>query len=228
MAARLTIVDGKGRGGALALGEKALHELGSGPLADLHVDDQDVARVHLKVHRDGDDFTVFDLSGRGFVLNGRRSLKGPLRDGDVIEVGATKLRFDTAPVLPPPPISGVSDIAPVWVDAPAVKPEPPAAKPLPRRWTLKAMRGNDAGKDFRLDDRDYFIIGRGVMTDITIWDIRASRVHCRIDREGEGFTISDLQSSNGTLVNGELVEKRALKSGDTVKIGSTVLRVAVE
>jgi pSer/pThr/pTyr-binding forkhead associated (FHA) protein len=226
MAARLTVVEGKARGRALPLGEKPLIELGSGPLADVPVDDPDVARVHLKIHFDGDEFTVFDLSGRGFLLNSRRSLKAELRDGDVLQVGSTKLRFELAP-SPPPPVAGASDV-PVWVDsaAPAGERPAPPAPAGPRRFVLRAIKGNDSGKDFPLDPaKDYFVLGRSDAADITIWDIRASRLHCRIDRDESGFTITDLSSSNGTLVNGARITTQRLAPGDKVKIGFTVLQL---
>jgi pSer/pThr/pTyr-binding forkhead associated (FHA) protein len=228
MAARLTVLEGKARGTALSLGEKPLIELGNNPLADVPVDDPDVARVHLKIHFDGDEFTAFDLSGRGFLLNSRRSLKAELHDGDVLQVGSTKLRFDLAPVLPPAPVAGVSDVAPVWVDEPRGPPEPPPPTAA-QRWVLRATRGNDSGKEFPLDPaKDYYVIGRGGAADITIWDIRASRLHCRIDRDEGGLTITDLSSSNGTLVNGERITTHRLAPGDEVKIGHTVLRLTVE
>jgi len=69
-----------------------------------------------------------------------------------------------------------------------------------------------------------FIIGRGVATDITVWDIRVSRVHCRIDRDETGYVVTDLNAANGTFVNGQKIETHRLKPGDEIKVGSTVLQ----
>jgi pSer/pThr/pTyr-binding forkhead associated (FHA) protein len=69
------------------------------------------------------------------------------------------------------------------------------------------------------------IMGRGVSTDITLWDIRCSRAHCRIDRRGDAYQVSDLNSSNGTYVNGQkLKAPHRLQAGDMIKLGASVLQ----
>ena len=50
-----------------------------------------------------------------------------------------------------------------------------------------------------------------------------SRRHCLIKRDGEQFTISDLDSYNGTFVNGVPVKEQALAHADQVEIGDIVL-----
>ena len=68
-------------------------------------------------------------------------------------------------------------------------------------------------------------IGRGDEADICIRDTWSSRVHCRLDvRDGQLF-VEDLNSSNGTLVNGVLMMDAALRSGDQITVGITTFRV---
>jgi putative nucleotidyltransferase with HDIG domain len=55
-------------------------------------------------------------------------------------------------------------------------------------------------------------------------DAKVSRNHAKIVAIHDGFLIEDMESSNGTLVNGEKIETRLLKSGDTITIGFTELR----
>ncbi len=54
-------------------------------------------------------------------------------------------------------------------------------------------------------------------------DPGASRRHAQIRREGEDFTLTDLGSTNGTLVNEEPVTEWILEQGDRITIGRTVL-----
>ncbi|MGH7616202.1 MAG: FHA domain-containing protein [Gemmatimonadaceae bacterium] len=68
------------------------------------------------------------------------------------------------------------------------------------------------------------VIGRHVDCDIVVPDDAISRAHVRIDRTADGFTVTDLGSSNGTRVNGEPASRRILASGDVVHIGDTFLR----
>ena len=47
--------------------------------------------------------------------------------------------------------------------------------------------------------------------------------HCRIDRKGEDYILTDLDSSNGSVVNGERASKTILKQGDYVRLGYTII-----
>lgn len=72
-------------------------------------------------------------------------------------------------------------------------------------------------------------LGRGRENDIQILnDIKVSRFHCRILREEDSFFIEDNTSSNGTLVNSELISRRELVGGENVSIGNTVFRFLKE
>ena len=62
-------------------------------------------------------------------------------------------------------------------------------------------------------------LGRAKENDIVILDGSLSRMHARIDVNGERIVLSDLQSSNGTYVNGDRITECVLKHGDAVKCG---------
>ncbi len=63
-----------------------------------------------------------------------------------------------------------------------------------------------------------FSIGRNDTTDLPIHSTRVSREHAAIVRVGKSFRIRDLDSTNGTLVNGERIEEATLSDGDIVTI----------
>lgn len=74
-------------------------------------------------------------------------------------------------------------------------------------------------------------IGRSQDADITVADPAASRRHCKVWRQEDVYFIDDLQSSNGTFVNGERVtESKELVQGDRIQIGSwnTVFKFTVQ
>jgi pSer/pThr/pTyr-binding forkhead associated (FHA) protein len=206
MTPRLQVTEGKRVGSELLLQGKAIFEVGSGKSADLQLDDDAVAPVHFKIYCASTEYSVFDASGQGFLHNGKRSLKAAVLDGDHIQVGSHVLRLSTGSPVPATP-------------APATPPPASIA-----RCELQAVRGSDAGRTYDLLQKEMFIIGRGVATDITVWDIRVSRVHCRIDKDARGYLITDLNASNGTYVNGQKIERHRLQSGDEIKVGSTVLQ----
>jgi hypothetical protein len=77
-------------------------------------------------------------------------------------------------------------------------------------------------------DKDVLSIGRGRDNDIQIKnDSKVSRFHCRLFRRGGKFYIEDNKSSNGTLVNGELITERLLFGGEEIIIGETFFRFRI-
>jgi len=68
-------------------------------------------------------------------------------------------------------------------------------------------------------------IGRDEDNDLALDDNKLSRHHCRICRTREGIAIEDLDSSNGTFVNGVQTKQQVLSAGDTVLIGVTAFHV---
>lgn len=66
-------------------------------------------------------------------------------------------------------------------------------------------------------------IGRLAGCEIEIHDPGASRRHAEVRRRGSEFVLTDLGSTNGTLVNNATVRERVLEHGDRITIGRTVL-----
>jgi len=71
-------------------------------------------------------------------------------------------------------------------------------------------------------------IGRDETNDFSINDIKISKFHCEIrisiDNEKSDIQIIDLNSTNGTYVNGQLIEKTMLSSGDKIELGDVIIR----
>ncbi len=73
-------------------------------------------------------------------------------------------------------------------------------------------------------DKAEVVIGRAQEADVRVEDRKASSTHCRIDHEGEGYRIRDLESQNGTWINGERVLDQMLSPGDVISVGATEIR----
>jgi Ca-activated chloride channel family protein len=103
---------------------------------------------------------------------------------------------------------------------------PRAAPPKPPRARL--MVG--PGREITLEPTIETSIGRDAANTIALppTDQQASRRHARIVSEGDAFYIEDLNSMNGTKVNGEAVKRRKLASQDQISVGETVLTFVVE
>jgi Nif-specific regulatory protein len=68
---------------------------------------------------------------------------------------------------------------------------------------------------------DEVSIGRDSSNSVRLADSLLSRRHCRIMREGDSFQLSDLESLNGTFVNGRPVRRHTLTHGDQISIGDS-------
>src|SRR5579883_3193588 len=67
-------------------------------------------------------------------------------------------------------------------------------------------------------------VGRDDTNSVAIDDAAASRRHFVIRRAGERFQLMDLDSRNGTFVNGVLVRERILEDNDEIRVGSSLFR----
>ncbi|MDF1667185.1 MAG: FHA domain-containing protein, partial [Planctomycetota bacterium] len=68
------------------------------------------------------------------------------------------------------------------------------------------------------------ILGRGSAATVRIDDPGLSRRHCRVSLTPQGLLIQDLDSSNGSFVNGQRISTQYLRPGDEISIGQTVMR----
>jgi hypothetical protein len=72
-------------------------------------------------------------------------------------------------------------------------------------------------------DKRKFVIGRSRDCDIQLGDPNVSRRHAELRQEGAAYWIIDLDSTNGTEVNGRRLKRAKLKTGDQITVGSTRL-----
>lgn len=89
--------------------------------------------------------------------------------------------------------------------------------------TLLVITGTNRGTRFDLSSERDFLVGRSVGCDIRLDDSEVSRHHIRINHNGDCFRLTDLQSANGTRINGHIVVEQQLQNGDTLQLGNSVL-----
>ncbi|MBI4585243.1 MAG: FHA domain-containing protein [Planctomycetes bacterium] len=220
------------------------------------------SRHHCRVLHTPDGFFVEDLQSRnGTLLNGARITRSSLQEGDVIQIGKTRIGFDKDPLLAAPlkeeaarggartsavrtrtvsatpaPAAGVKGLDEASVlESPepetlAVAPAAAEARKPAVMTTgeayLEGIAGGHAGKKIPIT-RVPYTIGRLVDNNLRIEDAKASAHHARIVRRENVFYIEDLDSKNGTLVNGKRIRECPLVPGMRLHIGESQYRVQV-
>ena len=90
------------------------------------------------------------------------------------------------------------------------------------RFSLRVLDGADRGRVFD-SLTPPITIGREEGNTIQLNDERVSRYHIKIQEDHEKLVLTDLESTNGTKVNGEDVQLRILRFGDMITVGRSVL-----
>jgi ABC-type multidrug transport system ATPase subunit/pSer/pThr/pTyr-binding forkhead associated (FHA) protein len=173
-----------------------------------------VSQHHARVLADSAGCGVMDLgSCNGTNLNGVEipvKVVQPLHEGDVVDIGPFQLFFHEAraragaptPAAPPTP-AGPTVVLPPSGPAQLIVRTP--------EWT----------REFPLK-KDSVTLGREADNDIVV-DVEAvSRHHAVLQRRGTSYVITDLGSTNGLSVGGQLVKEKQLAQGVAVSIGRTV------
>jgi hypothetical protein len=108
----------------------------------------------------------------------------------------------------------------VGVEAPSWKPS--ARADDEKTSDFPSVTVGDPGHDVALRG-ERVVVGRLAECGIRVSDANVSRMHAAFVHEGDGWFIEDLDSTNGTLLNGAPVSRARLAAGDVVQVGLTSL-----
>lgn len=131
------------------------------------------------------------------------------------------------PLMQPEP-RNFADATRIIEPAPAVL-APAAVEEKPATWALVVTEGIVIGQRIDLQGKGVRV-GRapklaGGQEPVELPDLHLSRDHFAVVPDGDGWAVHDLGSTNGTKVNGEKVNRRALQAGDEVRAGHTTFVV---
>ena len=208
---------------------------------DVVVSGKDVSRRHAEIMQTPKGYLLVDSSTNGTSVNDTR-IEGQrlLARADIITIGEEKFRFyaDTAappPSAPPPahPQPGPAASAPSAVPPPPPKGErlretvhgvPAAPRPSGALLASFLVRGG-ALKGQRLGVKTPVVnIGRADYNDLVLPDESVSTTHAKLQRREGVWVLVDLDSTNGTFVDGDQVKGEApLVPGATVRFGDVYL-----
>ncbi|MGC9524348.1 MAG: FHA domain-containing protein [Limnospira sp.] len=182
--------------------------IGRSPDNMIVIDDPSVSRHHAQIQAEGDRYLIVDLgSTLGTEVNAVKispHSPHPLVDCDIIQIGNTQLKFGLTSLA----------TAPTQISASAEEDATEVVSQLPEK------QGTLLSCVLDLRGRDLLTIGRDESNDTVVNHPSVSRHHAQIARQNGSFILTDLNSTNGTFVNGKPVTgDRTLMVGDTIRIG---------
>jgi pSer/pThr/pTyr-binding forkhead associated (FHA) protein len=92
-------------------------------------------------------------------------------------------------------------------------------------WLLKTSEDAEAPFTFRILPGNIKTMGRSPGAEFVVDAAMVSRLHCRLTAGATELEVVDLESTNGTFVNGQRVTQATLKEGDTLGVGRVDLVV---
>ena len=93
--------------------------------------------------------------------------------------------------------------------------------------TFKVLHGADRGRLYA-DLQPPLTVGREEGNDIQLNDERVSRCHFKVQRDNDRLVLTDLDSTNGTKVNGSECQLKILRHGDLIAVGRSLMLVGSE
>jgi hypothetical protein len=123
-----------------------------------------------------------------------------------------RARVDVPP-LPAPMVNETPSATTIYRPDEPLEAEPP---PAPRQTVAVSINGRRiplAGT--------HAVVGRSKECEIRLEDGNVSRRHCELVANGDGWSVIDLGSTNGTELNGKTVDRAALSDGDRITVGGT-------
>ncbi len=172
---------------------------GRSPDSDIRVHASFVSKRHGVLERAGHTYRFVHLGETNpTVIDGSPVRERTLQNGDSLRIGSG---------------DGLS------VTLLFVNPAAPGQKSVP----VEAHRTPDGERSSMvratLGTADVLNIGRGPANDLVLSSMLVSRKHAEVARRGDSYVLKDLNSSNGTFLNGVQIGEQALRDGDSIRIG---------
>jgi pSer/pThr/pTyr-binding forkhead associated (FHA) protein len=197
---------------------KASITLGRALTADIPLPDARLSRNHARLECGTSGCMLVDLgSANGTRLNGSRVEKAELSPGDIISVGNTTLRYEFTSIS--------DDLEMIMIDTDSdldltlqqeSLPMVINAANVPRLAVFTA----EGVREVSLENVDDLTLGRADDNQVVIESSKVSRHHARLLRKGDIFVLRDLDSTNGTWLQGRRVDEGFLQDGDALRLGN--------
>lgn len=188
----------------------------------IHLDEASVSRLHAILVNQGGNWSVVRKANFGAVLlNGQEIENAPLEGGEELAIGEFSLRVN---------IEGGKEKSVSVVASQSMEVSEDGGTKIMTAGVNGLLRfepGTANVAEFLMES-PLAVFGRGSNCDVVLTEKKASRKHFEIRKQGLSFILKDLNSANGTQVNGKPVQEQELVSGDVIQIGEAKIQFSVE
>jgi ABC transport system ATP-binding/permease protein len=187
-----------------------------------------VSRRHLEIQREGGNYRLVDLgSGNGVFVNQQRVETVLLKDGDEIQIGSAE---DNQNILIKFQLGTESQITAEVSDQRTIAPSSTWLSEAPAGIPFLTIRFPDGQTSYFTIQAERIILGRGDDVNLSVPYRFVSSRHFDLRRMGNEFTITDLNSTNGTLVNNKSLapnQSQPIHNGDIIRLGDDAYGVSL-
>jgi pSer/pThr/pTyr-binding forkhead associated (FHA) protein len=202
----------------------------------IRLDEASISRLHAVIFPLGGGWVLQRKANFGAVLlNGQEVENAPLEGGEELKVGNFSLRIEITEAQPtsltgskPVVTSSRSLVASGGGGTNAGEDDGRTKFVTAGVSALFRMEPGSANLDEFLMEKDMALFGRGSNCDVVLTEKKASRKHFEVRRQGLSFFLKDLNSANGTLVNGVAVTEAELVAGDHIQVGESKIQFSIE
>ena len=187
-----------------------------------------ISRKHLEIRREGGQYLVADIgSDNGTLLNGEAITQSELRDGDEIRIGMVEHEHELIIQF-----QAGSEALLTGKTTPSVRSPVNLAADAPNGVPHLRIRFPKGDVSFFPIEKDLTLVGRSANADLVIPNGFGfvSAEHFEIYRMGETFVVTDLNSTNGTLLNNHALpsnKPQDLHHNDIVRIGDETFGISL-
>lgn len=181
--------------------------------------------------RELEEYLLKKAGERGFTLIGRPEVS--FLEDEALGIGDIRVTSGFAPAeieIEMPKKVGSGPVEPVIEDLPQfdrtmVFQKEEKEQPPQEGLFLTVVQGPDQGLNIPLQGTGPFMIGRKSTNNMALSDVNASREHAMLEWRNGVLYLVDLNSRNGTFVNGTGIEQHRLEAGDQILIGENLLQI---
>ncbi len=185
--------------------------IGRAPDCDVSLPDPGLSRLQAVVERRGDRFHLVDRSGRGTRVGGADVAESLLADGTEISLGAWRALFR---------LGSAGGVEATRAGQTQLRRGGERATPAPQARLRVKARGRERSVPLPAGGLS---AGTAAGNDLVLDDPFVSAHHLRIEARGGRWLVTDLGSTNGTLLGGARVERAELPLGATLHLGDVEL-----